>query len=426
VTVVNLNEKPALKLTAAEKALIDVFGERFGDLPGDSETALRRDAAIETLKTAGLPTRRIESWHYTDMRRLLAAIPQEAGQAAEKLRPLVAGSSVAVIANGVATPAPMPKGVNARTLQPQLTSGALNASMVARGRDDFIGILNTAFVSDGFEIAVEPHTDTAKPIEIQNRHGGGHAHVRLLGQIGDGAKATVVERHGGDGAALVSSVTQLSVGDGVEVLWIILQDQPVSTTHLGQINITIGSAAKLTLFIMNSGGQLVRQEVNVVARGEGSDFRLRGVNLLAGNAHVDLTMVLDHVVPRCDSTEIVRNVVMDKAEGAFQGQIRVAREAQKTDARMACNTLLLSDDASFSAKPELEIFADDVACGHGATVTEIDHGHLFYLMSRGIPEREARGLLVKAFLAEIIEELEDEALVEALEARLEAWFAAHG
>ena len=106
--------------------------------------------------------------------------------------------------------------------------------------------------------------------------------------------------------------------------------------------------------------------------------------------------------------------------------IKVARPAQKTDARMACNTLLLSDEGGFSAKPELEIFADDVACGHGATVAEIDHDHLFYLMARGIPEKAARGLLVKAFVAALIEELDDAALVTALEDRLERWFAAHG
>ena len=137
-------------------------------------------------------------------------------------------------------------------------------------------------------------------------------------------------------------------------------------------------------------------------------------------------MVLDHTVPDTTSTEVVRNVVMGKARGVFQGRINVHRIAQKTDARMACNSLLMSDDADFSAKPELEIFADDVACGHGATVAEIDHDHLFYLMARGIPEKEARRLLVKAFVAEVIEELDDEALVGALEEKLDAWFAAHG
>jgi Fe-S cluster assembly protein SufD len=176
---------------------------------------------------------------------------------------------------------------------------------------------------------------------------------------------------------------------------------------------------------MNAGGKLVRQEVRVATKGEGSDFQLRGVNLLSGDTHTDVTMVLDHAVPHTGSRELVRNVVTGRARGVFQGRINVHQAAQKTDAKMACNTLLLSDDAEFSTKPELEIFADDVACGHGATVTEIDRSHLFYLMARGIDEKTARGLLVKAFVASVIEELEDETVVSALEERLEDWFRSH-
>ncbi|MEQ9248383.1 MAG: SufD family Fe-S cluster assembly protein, partial [Nitratireductor sp.] len=195
---------------------------------------------------------------------------------------------------------------------------------------------------------------------------------------------------------------------------------------LGQFTASLGKDSSLTLFIMNSGGKLVRQEVKVVARGEGSEFKLRGVNLLGGETHCDVTMVLDHLAPDTVSTETFRNVVTGKANGVFQGQIRVAKDAQKTDAKMACNTLLLTDEGGFSSKPELEIFADDVACGHGATVTDIEYEHLFYMMARGIDEKTARGLLVKAFVAEVIEELEDETVIEALEARLVDWFATHG
>jgi Fe-S cluster assembly protein SufD len=117
--------------------------------------------------------------------------------------------------------------------------------------------------------------------------------------------------------------------------------------------------------------------------------------------------------------------VFDRARGVFQGMIRVAPDAQKTDARMACNTLLMSDDAEFSVKPELEIFADDVQCGHGATVTDIDANHLYYLMARGIPANKARAMLVNAFVAEIVEELEDEAIVEALENVISTWLEKH-
>ena len=149
--------------------------------------------------------------------------------------------------------------------------------------------------------------------------------------------------------------------------------RPDTATYLGQFNAWIGKDARFSLFVMNAGGKLVRQEVRVATKGEGSDFQLRGVNLLSGETHTDVTMVLDHAVPHTTSRELVRNVVTGRAHGVFQGRINVHQVAQKTDAKMACNTLLLSDDGEFSTKPELEIFADDVACGHGATVTEIDH-----------------------------------------------------
>jgi Fe-S cluster assembly protein SufD len=255
---------------------------------------------------------------------------------------------------------------------------------------------------------------------------GGQTHVRLPVRVGAGAKATIIERQTGSGAAFVSSVSHLLIGDDAEILYLIVQDQPEGATHLGQFNAELGKNAKLTLFVMNAGGKLVRQEIRVKAAGEGAVFTLRGVNLLAGDTHTDVTMVLDHAVPHTGSTEVIRNVVTGKARGVFQGRINVAQHAQKTDAKMACNTLLLSDDGEFSTKPELEIFADDVVCGHGATVTEIDRNHLFYLMARGIDEKTARGLLVQAFLAEVIEGLDEEAVVDALEARLSDWFATHG
>ena len=298
--------------------------------------------------------------------------------------------------------------------------------MAPADADDAIGAVNAAFAADGFGLTIAGGAEIAAPIEIQNLQAGGQVHARFPVAIGAGAKATIIERQAGAGAALVSSVSSLDVGAGAEIVWVIVQEQAEDATHLGQFNARLGKDAKLTLFIMNAGAKLVRQEVRVDAAEEGADFQLRGVNLLGGETHCDVTMVLDHSAPHTTSTEIVRNVATDKAHGVFQGQIRVDRIAQKTDARMACNTLLLSDDAEFSTKPELEIFADDVACGHGATVTEIDRDHLFYLKARGVDDKTARGLLIKAFLAEIVEELEDEALVAALEEKLDQWFATHG
>ncbi len=413
--------------TLAENALVEAFAERVASLPGDPSIMLRRDAAIEAIK-AGLPTRRIESWHYTDFRRLLANVPpHDPVAAAAAVAPVVAGSTVLSILNGVSAKAPAAfSGVAVRRLEEMLLDGSFAAALEPQGGDDAVGAINAAFAADGYFLDVAAGAAPEAPIEVQNIQAGGQTHVRLPVRVGAGAKVTLVERQTGSGAALVSSISHLDLGEGAEVRWLIVQDQPEGATHLAQFNARLGKDSKLTLFFLNVGGKLVRQEIRVVAAGEGSSFTLRGVNLLAGDSHTDVTMVLDHAVPATVSTEVVRNVVTGRARGVFQGRINVFQPAQKTDAKMACNTLLLSDDAEFSAKPELEIFADDVACGHGATVTEIDRGHLFYLMARGIDEKTARGLLVKAFVAEVIEELDDEALVVPLEAMLDAWFAEHG
>ena len=399
--------------TSAETALIDAFGERLSLLPGDGEVMVKRDDAIELLK-AGLPTKRIESWHYTDLRRLLTAVPEHDQSAkAEVLAPILEGSAVLPVLNGVAAANRLPtlEGVTIQPLAEKLADGSFAAAALdLYGSDDAIGALNTAFVADGYFVDIAAGTDLATPIEIQNVQAGGQTHVRFPVRVGNGARVTLLERQAGEGAALASSVSQLLVGDDAEVLWLIEQEQADTASHLAQFKASLGKNSKLVLFVMNTGGKLVRQEIIVDAAGEGSVF----------------TLVLDHSVPHTTSTEVVRYVITDKAHGVFQGRINVAQKAQKTDAKMACNTLLLSDDGEFSVKPELEIFADDVQCGHGATVTEIDRNHLFYLMARGIEEKTARGLLVKAFVAEVVEELENEALVEALEARIDSWFAAHG
>jgi Fe-S cluster assembly protein SufD len=321
----------------------------------------------------------------------------------------------------------VPDGVTAASFQDVLADGSAAVGLAARSADDAIGRINGSFVRDGITVEIAAETALEAPLEIQAVQNAGQVHTRFPVSFGQNSKATVIERHlaGGENAAFVTSVSDISLADGADVTWIILQQQGAADTHLGQIRVTLGAETKLRLFVVNAGGKLVRQEIHVAVVGEGADLTLRGINLLGGETHTDVTFTLGHDVPNTTSTEIIRNVVFDRARGVFQGQIRVAPDAQKTDAKMSCNTLLLSDDAEFSSKPELEIFADDVQCGHGATVIDIDHTQLFYLKARGIPENKARAMLVNAFVAEIVEELEDEPLVEALEGVIAAWLEKH-
>lgn len=423
-----MNMQTGMKLSVAETALCEAYDHAIGDLPGDGAVLAARDTLISDFKDAGLPTRRVEAWHYTDLKALLRAVPAfDAAASVAKVGPLVEGSAVLSVANGLADARATAEGVTVRTFKDALADGTAAEGLAARDGDDAIGRINGAFVRDGFVIDLADGTELEAPLEIQTIQNAGQTHTRFPAAFGANTKATVIERHvaGGENAAFVTTVSDITLADGAEITWIILQTQGAQDTHLGQIRITLGTDAKLRLYVVNAGGKLVRQEIHVVVAGEGSDLTLRGINLLGGEMHNDVTFTVGHDVPNTTSSEVIRNVIFDRARGVFQGQIRVAPDAQKTDAKMSCNTLLLSDEADFSAKPELEIFADDVQCGHGATVIDIDHTQLYYLMARGIPENKARAMLVNAFVAEIVEELEDEPLVEALEGIIAAWLEKH-
>ena len=423
-----MNIQTAITMTAAETALVDAYTAQLGELPGDGAVLSARDTLLNALKTEGLPTRRVESWHYSDLRALLRSVPAADPAAfAEGVEPLAIGSAVVRVLNGKADVSGAPEGIHIRRYGESLVEGVAAADLVERGTDDAIGRINGTFVRDGFEIEIPAETVLEQPLELQLVQSTGQSHSRFPVTFGAKSKATVIERHlsVNDAPSLVSVVSDLIVDEDAEITWIILQQQGSADSHLGQVNFDLGANAKLRIFVVNAGGKLVRQEVHGVTTGEGADFQLRGINLLGDESHTDVTFTLGHDVPHTTSTEIIRNVVLNRAKGVFQGQIRVAPDAQKTDARMACNTLLLSDDADFSAKPELEIFADDVQCGHGATVIDLNPTHLYYLQARGIPEAKARTMLVNAFVDEIVEELEDEAIIEPLEAIIATWLEKH-
>jgi Fe-S cluster assembly protein SufD len=420
--------QPASRLTAAETALVEAFGSQVGELPGNGAVTGTRDRLLDELKTSGLPTRRIESWHYTDLKNLFRAVPERiTGGAGQSVDALVKGSEVLSILQGEADASASINDVTVTAYRDQLADGSAVSGLTALDKDDAIGRLNGSFVRDGLALAIAADAEIEAPIELQTLHGAGQIHTRFPVTFGARSKATIVERHlaVSDDAALVSSISDIALEDGADITWIILQQQGPADTHLGQIRVTLGAEAKLRLYVINAGGKLVRQELRIEVQGEGAELTLRGVNLLGGDSHTDVTLVLGHNVPHTNSTETIRNVVFDRASGVFQGMIKVAPDAQKTDAKMACNTLLMSDNGDFSVKPELEIFADDVICGHGATVADIDRNHLFYMMARGVPENKARAMLVNAFVAEIVEELDDEKLVEPLEGVISAWLEKH-
>ncbi len=291
-----------------------------------------------------------------------------------------------------------------------------------------VELLNTAFLTSACAISVAAGVSVDQTIGLASTPTtASFGATRVAVDVGAKATCRLIERSvGPDGLNYcVSSLVDLTVGDGAVVDYVLSIEDGDAAQRLGRLSVTLGTNSRFNLIVLNVGGKLVRQELYFDVKGENAELKISGVNLIGGDATIDVTSRIDHTVPHTNSTELFRNVATEKGRGVFQGQIKVARPAQLTDARMACNTLLLSDTCDFSAKPELEIFADDVQCAHGATVADIEDDYMFYLMARGIPEAEARRLLVKAFVQEVLDDMDDETLAERLSARIDTWMEAH-
>lgn len=378
---------------------------------------MQRTAAEEALGL-NLPTRRVESFHYTDLRALIQEIPEEASatDAPKTVTPVVDSHLITFADGRLSGEQILPSGV-------MLSAGANKAG--STDINDAIVSINNAISGDAVEIVVSGNSTTEKPLcigHLSSSEGSSAPYHKVT--VKENAQAQVIEQHASAPgiSSLSTVVSELILEKNSKAQWYIVQQESNDAKRLARLNVTLAEGADLSVFILNAGGKLVRQEVKVSVNGEDANLAIRGVNLVGDNAHIDVTTVLEHNVPNTNAEELFRNVVAGDGHGIFQGQIKVAQIAQKTDAQMACNTLLLTDDGDFSAKPELEIFADDVICAHGATVTDIDEEHLFYMRARGIGEKEARALLIKAFVDEVVEELDaDEALEEVFVGIIDSW-----
>lgn len=430
--------QPSILRTQAEKDLIDAF--RAPSERADSKViAGLRASAFARFEAAGLPHRRVEEYKYTDLRALVRSVPPLAGRVPEAEAGAAATPSLGGIArhrvafvNGHCDPSltdlPPARTVVFDVLPNALAHGhvlgdAIGISPLANA--DPIVSLNTAFMRDGVILRVPAKARVEKPIEIAHVAAGpaGAAYLRHLVTVEAGAEVTVVESFRGpaESAYLVNAVTELRIGDGAKVTWIKLQTEGFAASHFSTLVAALGENATLEHFALAAGAAVARSQLFLAFAGEHSTLVTRGATLLDGRRHADTTLVVDHAVPHGASRELYKAIVDDEARSIFQGKIVVRQHAQKTDGKMSSNAILLSDAAEAMNKPELEIFADDVACGHGATTGEIDERLKFYLMSRGIPAAEAEKLLIVAFLGEAIDAIEHEGIREAVAGEVEAW-----
>ena len=437
----------AIMRTKAEQAFLDSFETVAKELPGSGWVAkLRRDALADFARQ-GLPGRRVEAYKYTDLRERvkLTSAPLAEHLRAESNRLYAEPSDSSDAAsitflNGRFHKSrfgetaghgrdfhfdPLAKVIGA---DPPAWLHAHFADAAQR-QPSAIAALNTAHMSDGVVMRIEPGAHLATPVAwsfVSTSEQPLATAVRNLVRVGAGARVTLIETHFGpnSGTRLANAVTDLVIEDGAEVEHIQHIQAGAAATHLGITNVTLGAGATYRAVGLTLDTALARHDVNVTFAGPGAKLDLAGLVLGRRAEHIDQTLVIDHAVPGCHSRELFKCVLDGRARGIVQGKVIVRPGAQKTDGKQMAQALMLSPDAEFDSKPELEIYADDVVCGHGSTCAEIDAGMIFYLMARGIPRPAARALLIESFIGEALDKVRDENLRNSLIAIAHAWLRA--
>ncbi|WP_137045009.1 Fe-S cluster assembly protein SufD [Pseudolabrys sp. FHR47] len=424
--------------TPAEQGLIAAYDGARGKLPGKGAVASLREDAFKRFDAKGLPTRRVEEWKYTDLRTglrealPLAAVPdaaakanaRDAGAVFAALKPrkltFVDGAFVPELSD-LSSEA----GLSIGSMAEALTKG--DAEVTAKlGKtfetDDIAVALNTALMGDGVVIRIAAGTALKRPLHLVFvTQSEASSFTRSLIVVEKGAKVAIAESHEGV-AAQVNTALELIVGDEAEVdYYKVVANRGV---HLGSLLMSAGRNARFDTFVLNHDVGIVRNQSFIRFAGEHSKGAVRGVNLLRGEEHVDNTLLIEHVAAHCAGREQFKAVLDGESHSVFQGKIVVKPGAQKTDSKMMTRALLLSDKAEADNKPELEIFADDVVCGHGATAGALDPTLKFYLMSRGIDEAQAEALLIQAFIGETVEEIANEGFRDAIMNAALAWLEA--
>jgi Fe-S cluster assembly protein SufD len=416
----------ALKATALQnsaQAFLSRFEGLRARLPGDAGV---RDAAADTLRKIGLPGPREEEWRYTNLRPLTEV---------EFNEPLTPVADCADLLSRVPDlGAPRLVFVDGRfrddlSTVPNLAAvrvGGPAFGALARPEAEKLVALNTMLAEDGADISVPAGVDAGTIVLVSlgtDLHGRAVAfHPRHSINLAKGAKLTLVEIAVGDGVYLHNPVLSASVAKDASLTHLRMQNESSKAFVLSTVYAEVGENGTYDSFLLALGGRLSRAEIHARLGGPNATAHLNAAQLLAGQQHADFTTIVLHDAPNCASRQTVKTVLTGKSRGVFQGKIEVARAAQKTDGYQMNQALLLSPDCEMDSKPQLEIYADDVKCSHGATVGELDAEQLFYLRSRGVPAAEARMMLVRAFLDEALEPITHDATRTAMEHAIAGWW----
>jgi Fe-S cluster assembly protein SufD len=363
-----------------------------------------RNSAFQRFAELGFPNTHNEEWRFTSVAPI-ARTNFTLARAAD------AGLSA------------LPKGVQALTLAEAQSHLARHAAF---DQNAFVA-LNTAFLGEGSYLRVPRGVVVDEPIHLTYTGTGGDTvtHPRNLIIVGPDAHVTIVETYSGTGRYFTNAVTEIVAGDGAVIDHYKVQLESREAFHVATMQAVLGRSANFVSHSISLGGALVRNDANAVLS-EGTEATLNGLYIVNGTQHIDNHTVIDHAKPHGASHEVYKGILDGKANAVFNGRIIVRKDAQKTDSKQTNKNLVLSDDAVINTKPELQIWADDVRCTHGATIGQLDAESLFYLQSRGIGKAQARSLLTYAFAQDIIDRIKVQSLRDSLERMLFEKFHEHG
>lgn len=400
----------------------------------------KRESAITRFAETGFPHSRLEAWRFTDVKPIaggrftLAAKPAVSAAARQAVQSLLLGGAdrhAAVFVNGHFVPElssldRLPGGVRLGSLRGAMESDAelLEAHLARYAKDERspLTALSTAFIADGAVAYLPANVVLEQPLQLMflaDPASGNNSmwHPRNLVVAGRGAEGSVVESYFalGDGTYWTNAVTEVVLGENARIDTYRVQRESEQAYHTATTESYQARDSVFKLVNFTFGAQLSRQDINAVLDGEGADCTLDGLSMLDGRQHTDHHTTLEHAQPHCTSWEYFNGVFDDRARGVFTGRIIVRPGAQQTDSKQTNNNLLLSESARADSQPQLEIYADDVKCTHGATLGPIDDDHLFYLQSRGLSREEARQLLTYGFGSEILEVVKVDELKQQLD-----------
>ena len=395
--------------------------------PGTPWLKTQRSEAAEVLRRVGFPTRRLEEWKYTDVRPLLeqdfsfgdtttAAVDETAITAAK-----TAGLDCheLVFINGKfsqqhAHLTDVPDGIVIKPLSEAMADGKYQLEMILNkhldtGRNGFVA-LNSAIIDEGSVLQVPDDFHLDKPLNLVFVTLGNETsacNLRNLIVIGRNASASLIETYFGKGetSSFTNTLTEIHLSEGAALKHIRLQQEGNDTYHVGYQHVHQDRDSRYESWAISLGGRLARTDLDVSLAGSGASCLLNGLYMARNKQHIDNHTRVDHLVPHTSCNENYRGVLNGQSRGVFNGKIVVHKDAQKADAHLSNANLLLSSDAEVDTKPELEIYADDVKCSHGATVGQLDEKMLFYLRSRAIDEDVARSLLTYAFAEDVVKDI---------------------